>query len=147
NAGQGTISRSTILLNPKTGVTNSQSFSATLIDKGFTIVQVSSNSQSAGNLALGNVTHNTGAAATFVPPFLDGGQGTITTTSTNLNGILGGWATTSRGVISPQGFANATNWAAIDAAGNITNYSAFTVYASGNVNTYMFATNNLQIPV
>lgn len=147
NAGQGTISRSTILLNPKTGVTNSQSFSSTLFDKGFTIVQVGSNNLSAGNLALGAITHNTGAAVTFVPPFLGGGQGTIATTSTNLNGILGGWATTSKGVISAQGFADATNWAAVDSAGNITNYNDFTVYGSGNVNTYMFATNNLQIPV
>ncbi len=146
NAGQGIISRSTLLLSPKTGVTNSQSFSATLFDKGYTIVQVGSNSPSAGNLALGGLTHNTGAAATFVPPFLGGGQGTITTTSTNVNGILGGWATMSGGVISAQGFANATNWAAIDAAGNITNYSDFTVYGGGNVNTFMFATNNLQIP-
>ncbi|HSU53215.1 MAG TPA: autotransporter-associated beta strand repeat-containing protein, partial [Candidatus Dormibacteraeota bacterium] len=146
NAGQGTISRSTILLNSKTGVTNSQSFSGTLIDKGFTIVQVSSNSQSAGNLALGVLTHNTGAAASFVPPFMGGGQGSITTSSTNISGILGGWATMSSGVISAQGFANATNWAAIDSGGNITNYNAFTVYGAGNVNAYMFATNNLQIP-
>jgi fibronectin-binding autotransporter adhesin len=146
NAGQGIISRSTLTLNPKTGVTNSQSFSSTLFDLGYTIVQVGSNSPSAGNLALGGLTPNTGATVTFVPPFLDGGQGTITTTSTNVNGILGGWATMSSGVISAQGFASATNWATVDSAGNITNYNAFTVYGAGNVNTYMFATNNLQIP-
>ncbi|HWC60755.1 MAG TPA: autotransporter-associated beta strand repeat-containing protein [Verrucomicrobiae bacterium] len=146
NAGQGTASRSVLLLTPQTGVTNSQSFSAALIDKGATIIQVNSNNQSAANLALGVITHNPGAAASFVPPFMRGGRGSITTTSTNDNGILGGWATISDGTISAQGWANATNWATVDAQGNITNYSAFTVYSSGNVNGFMFATNNLQIP-
>ena len=147
NAGQGTVSRTILLLNPKAGITNTQSFSSTLIDKGAAIVQVNSNNASAGNLALGTISHNPGAAASFVPPSMRGGRGSITTTSTNDNGILGGWATLSDGTVSAQGWANATNWATIDAAGNITNFTAFTVYSSGNVNTVLQKTNNLLIPV
>ncbi len=146
NAGQGTASRTTLLLSPKAGVTNSQTFSSTLIDKGAAIIQLNSNTLSAANLALRVITHNPGAAASFVPPTMRGGRGSITTSSTNDNGILGGWATISDGTISGQGWANATNWASIDGAGNITNYSAFTTYTSGNVNAFMQNANNLLIP-
>src|SRR5581483_3241755 len=66
NAGQGTASRSVLLLTPQVSVTNSQSFSAALIDKGAAIIQVNSNNQSTANLALGVITHNPGAAASFV---------------------------------------------------------------------------------
>jgi fibronectin-binding autotransporter adhesin len=146
NAGQGTASRTILLLSPKAGVTNTQTFGSTLIDKGAAIIQVNSNNASAGNLALGAISHNPGAAASFVPPYIRGGRGNITTTSTNDNGILGGWATISDGTISAQGWANATNWATITAAGSITNFTAFTTYSSGNVNTVLQKTNNLLIP-
>jgi fibronectin-binding autotransporter adhesin len=146
NAGQGTVSRTVLFMNPKAGVTNSQAFSATLVDKGAAIVQLNSNNLSAANLSLGAITHNPGGVAFFVPPTLRGGQGNITTTSTNENGILGGWATISDGTVSAQGWAVATNWAAIDANSNVVNYTGFTTYTIGMLKDFMFATNNLLIP-
>src|SRR5205823_1700674 len=92
------------------------------------------------------ITHNPGGVAFFVPPTLRGGQGNITTTSTNENGILGGWATISDGTVSGQGWAVATNWAAIDANSNVVNYTGLTAYTSGMVKDFMFGTNNLLIP-
>ena len=79
-------------------------------------------------------------------PTLIGGNGTITTTTTNINGILGGWA-----MVGDDSWHNGnlpmlgTNWACVDAVGNIVNYSNYTVYTSGLLKDIMWVTNNIMI--
>jgi len=45
----------------------------------------------------------------FIPPTLVGGNGAITTTSTNVNGILAGWATISDGSTPANRIPSAAN--------------------------------------
>src|SRR5262249_6144264 len=40
----------------------------------------------------------------------------------------------------------ATNWASVDANSNIVNYTGYTVYSSGNLNTLTNPANNIYIP-
>jgi fibronectin-binding autotransporter adhesin len=144
-AGQGTVNNSSLFMTPKANTANSQSFDDTHIYFGAANIQLNSNNLSTANLALGEITHSDGGFVTFVPPTLRGGQGKITTTSQNVNGILGGWATVGDGTIS-TGWLRSTNWASVDATGSIVNYSNHTVYSSGLVKDILSGSVNLVIP-
>ena len=86
------------------------------------------------NLLLGGLSHLPGGVITFTPPQLNAGLGDINTTSANVNGILGGWATISSGAQVVNGIPVATNWATVDASGNIVPYTNHTVYpGSGTI--------------
>ncbi|RYD67330.1 MAG: hypothetical protein EOP83_03045, partial [Verrucomicrobiaceae bacterium] len=70
-------------------------------------------------LALGTITApaNSGAVALFTP-----NAGTITTTTANTNGILGGWAST--GVTT-----NGANWASANGSNEVVAYTGYSVVA------------------
>lgn len=76
---------------------------------------------------VGAITRNPGGTVGFT--LLKGsstGQGRITTTTANTNGILGGWATTT-GVGTGTAPLGQTDWAANDGNGNIVAYTGYTV--------------------
>ena len=85
-AGLGNTSFSRLTLNGT--ATNSQTFNGTLIDIGPAVLTASGANTT---LNLGALTHNVGGALDIAPATANG---TITTTATNTNGILGlgdGW--------------------------------------------------------
>ncbi len=148
-AGIGISNFAALVVTPKANTTNSQTFNGTLIDVGPTYIQANSNNAGTINLNLGALSNNIGGLVTFLPPALLGGKGNITTTSTNVNGILGGWAFTSAGT----GFNNApvpTNLATVDINGNIVNFTNFVHVAAGGGNSLaalgaINPTNNIMI--
>lgn len=87
------------LLSP----TNNDTFTTTVVNPGASMI-AGGFANSSGTFALGAITHNSGGTVNFAPLT----SGTITTTTGNTNGILGGWATY-------QG----TTWAMNDGSGNI----------------------------
>jgi autotransporter-associated beta strand protein len=101
----------------------SQTFANTAIEPGAAVVGVSSASTVATTLNLGLLTHDAGGYVTFVKP------GTlttaVTTTASNLNGIIGGWATTNSGVVA-HGVLLVDDWATVDANGNVVPYTGYT---------------------
>ncbi len=102
NTSQGIISKPVVESENRDQLAG---FQPSFFDKGYTIVQVGQQLTLAAIWRSAVSPTNTGAAAAFVPTsLLSDGQGTVPTTSTNVNGILGGWATMSGGVISAQGF-------------------------------------------
>jgi fibronectin-binding autotransporter adhesin len=125
-AGVGQTNYAELLLTGNASATNSQAFSGTLIDVGGEYIQATSGAGGAANLALGALTHNVGGTVLFLPP----ASGSITTTATNNNGILGGWATIGSGA-NQNGAQLGTNFATVDASGNITNYNGYLNYSSG----------------
>jgi autotransporter-associated beta strand protein len=154
-AGVGTTNFAALILNGQAATVNSQTFNDTVIDLGAAQVRANSGAGGTANLALGALSHNLGGVVNFIPPSLIGGTGNISTTATNVNGIIGGWALVSDGTVSLQGGtagnpippAVGTNLARVDASGNIVPYTDYTVYANadGNVGNVMFGTNNLLI--
>lgn len=75
-----------------------------------------------GTLALGSLTQAAGDFGTV--DFTTNSTGAINTTTPNVNGILGGWATVSDNVSS----GTVGGWAAVDGSGNFVPYTG---YASG----------------
>jgi autotransporter-associated beta strand protein len=108
---------------------------------------VSSNNAGTMNINLGSLTHTNGGVVNIIPPALENGLGKITTTATNVNGILGGWVTIGDGHLDGNRlpFA-ATNWASVDGSGNIVNYTGYTVYGAGNLSLLANPANNVFIP-
>ncbi len=154
-AGVGTTNFAALIVNGRAAAVNSQTFNGAVVDLGAAQVRVNSGAGGTANLALGALSHNLGGVVNFIPPALIGGAGNITTTATNVNGIIGGWALVSDGTVSLQGGATGnpippavgTNLARVDAGGNIVPYTDYTVYANadGNVGNVMFDTNNVLI--
>ncbi len=92
----------TLQVAPSTAVNTSQTFAGTTIALGASAFSVSSNTTFTTTLALGAISRNTGATVDFGSVPTSAGSA-ITTTSGNVNGILGGFAT--------QGAL--TTWAAV----------------------------------
>jgi len=145
NAGAGVTNFSQLIVTNSAAGTVSQTFNGTHVTIGPAIIRVLSGSGTA-NLNLGALDHDAGGVLAIIPPTLKGGLGSVSTTSTNLNGIIGGWATISDGNTVSGGWTTSTNWACVDGSGNITNYKNFTVYSSGYVKNIMATTNNILIP-
>jgi len=147
NAGAGVTNFAQLVVTNSAAGTVSQTFNGTHVTIGTAIIRVQSGSGTA-NLTLGALDHDAGGVLAIIPPTLKGGSGNVLTTptTTNLNGIIGGWATISDGNTVSGGWTTSTNWACVDGSGNITNYKNFTVYSSGYVKNIMAATNNLLIP-
>jgi fibronectin-binding autotransporter adhesin len=147
-SGRGVTNYAGLVVIPKsTATVNSQTFNNTFIDIGEAFVQGTSNNLGAININLGALTHTNGGVVNIIPPTLQGGNGRITTTATNVNGILGGWVTIGDGHLdgNRRPFA-ATNWASVDGNGNIVNYTGYTVYSSGNLSALANPANNVYIP-
>jgi autotransporter-associated beta strand protein len=112
----------------KSATATSQTFASTTVNPGFSKVTGTQVTSGALTLALGAITHNYGGSADFASPT----GGAITTTSANVNGILGGWATVGNAVSS----STTGDWAANDGSGNIIplpagNYTTVTVNNDG----------------
>jgi fibronectin-binding autotransporter adhesin len=144
-SGAGVTNFAQMVMTNSAAGTVSQTFNGTHVTVGSAIIRVASGSGTA-NLTLGALDHDAGGVLAIMPPTLRGGSGNITTTSTNLNGIIGGWATISDGNTMVAGWPASTNWACIDANSNIVNYANFTVYSSGYVSSIMAYSNNILIP-
>ncbi len=148
-SGRGVTNFAGLVALPKGSPTiNSQTFNNTFIDIGEAFIQAATtNNPGTMNINLGLLTHTNGGVVNIVLPTLQGASGKITTTATNVNGILGGWVTVGDGHLdgNRRPFA-ATNWASVDGSGNIVNYTGYTVYSSGNLNTLTNPANNVYIP-
>jgi autotransporter-associated beta strand protein len=106
----------------KSGTTTSQTFAGTTINPGFSKVIGTQVGSGAVNIALGALTQNPGGTVDFT----NTSTGTITTTTANVNDILGGWATVGESVAS----TTSGGWAANDGSGNIVPYTGYT-FVSG----------------
>lgn len=154
-AGAGTTNYAALIVNGKAGAASSQTFNGTTIDLGQAQIRANSGAGGSANITLGALARNIGGVVNFIPPGLVGGAGNLTTTATNVNGIIAGWAMVSDGTVSLQGGttgnpippAVATNFASVDASGNIVPYTNYTAYseAIGNVGNTLFGTNNALI--
>ena len=80
---------STLQISGKSSGTSTQSFNNTQITSGASTVNVISNGGTATNLNLGNLSRSAPGTVDFTPP----AAGSITTTTNDTNGIIGGWAT------------------------------------------------------
>ena len=87
-------------------------------------------------IALGAITHNTGASLDFSNVGTGStGVGLFTTTTGNTNGILGGWAVIDSSSPNQTGYSAPTDYAYNDGTGNITFLPAasYTVQAAGAI--------------
>jgi fibronectin-binding autotransporter adhesin len=147
-SGSGVINWAALIVNPRGGSTNtnSQTFASTTIDIGQSFIRGNSNNAATVNISLGLLTNKPGGFVNFILPTLVGGKGAITTTSTNVNGILAGWATISDGSTPGNRTPSApTNFASVDANGRIVSFSNFTVFAASPMSSIMFVTNNILV--
>jgi autotransporter-associated beta strand protein len=146
NAGLGTTNFSALIVNGKAGTASSQTFNGTTIDIGAQVVRANSGAGGSANIHLGALIPLVGGDVTFVPPGLTGGAGNITTTTANENGILGGWALIGDGT-QLNGMTIGTNWAKVDASGNIVNYdmASYVKSTGGDIQGTVTAQNNLLI--
>ena len=139
NAGLGSISFAQLTLQGKASTTNNQSFSGTTINVGPAVIRANSGTGGAANLNLGAITVNKGGIASFVAP----ASGSISTTTTNTNGILGGWATIGSGA-TQNSITQGPDFAAVDGSGHIVAYTGYSSWASGNIPGNFASTANLQ---
>lgn len=126
NAGAGSASFAMLQINGAPYTTNSQTFSRTTVDIGLSVIRLASGVSNAVNLNLGGLTPTPGGLLTFLPPT----AGVVTTTSTNISGILGAWAVMGSGALATN-ITLATNWACVGPNGSIVNYLDHFVYSSG----------------
>ncbi len=122
NAGIGTVNTIQLAMNSKGSGTSSQTFNGTFVDLGGSLIRVTNSPGGTTVLNLGTITPGSGGAVTFITPTIGGGSGSIKTTSTNLNGILGGWATISGAGQTVNSIVVATNWASVNSSGDIVPY-------------------------
>ncbi len=108
----------TFQVKQKSATATSQTFAGTTVNPGTTAVIGTQVTSGALSLALGAITQNVGGAVDFTTPT----GGSITTTSPNVNGILGGWATTGNTVSS----TTTGDWAATNGSGQIVTYTGYT---------------------
>ncbi len=145
NAGLGAVSFAALTMTGSPAAANSQTFSGTTIDIGAAIIRASGGT---ATLALGPLGHNPGGAVEILTPTALGSAGKITTTSANVNGILGGWAIVGDGTIAPtaSGITVGTDWASVNAAGNIVPYAGYTIYPdNGVLQTLATSASNVRI--
>lgn len=133
NAGIGTANWAA--LNVAATATKTQSFAGTTIDIGPAIIRATN-----ANLSLGPLSHNAGAGLVFVT----NGNSTINTTTANENGILGGWAVTGNGGVF-NNITMGTEFATVDANGDVGPYNGYTVHQTGNLHSYVSNATNLRI--
>jgi autotransporter-associated beta strand protein len=128
NAGLGDTSYAELVMSVGATNVNSQAFNGTTIDIGPARIQAGS----AATMALGALSHVTGGIVNLVVPAATGGTGRITTTTTNTQGILGGWASVGDGTIL-NGLSTANGWASVDASGNIVAYTGYQDFVTDQV--------------
>jgi autotransporter-associated beta strand protein len=117
-----------------------QNFNGTFFTFGGSAIIATNRSTGSVNLGLGALSHSPGGTIAFVT---DQATGTnhVTTTSPNVNGILGGYALISGDTNAATTFSDSghtlivgTNFAAVDGSGNIVNYNGYSnITASSTV--------------
>jgi len=129
NIAAGTTAFSTLLVQGKSGTTNTQAFgnltqSAT---SGFGLASITVNSGSSGtmNLSLGTITRTAGSSIAFTGP----ASGNITTTQAD-GRILGATFT--------SGSSGVTTWAGVT-SGTLGAYTGDTLYVGGNISSNAFS--------
>lgn len=140
-AGVGQTNYAQLVMTGAAGATNAQTFDNTLIDVGGEVIQATNGTGGSVNLALGSLTHNIGGTVVLIPPAAAAG-GSISTTATNFNGIIGGWATVGT-TANQNGVEMGTNYATVNASGNIVNFTNYLLYASGLLNGQVSPMTNL----
>src|SRR5262249_23979778 len=90
NARLGDTSYARLIMTGKASTNNSQSFVGTTLDVGPANIQVTSGTTGSATLNMGLISRVPGAMLDFVGT---PASGAINTTTGNVNGILGGWAT------------------------------------------------------
>jgi fibronectin-binding autotransporter adhesin len=133
NAGFGALNYAQLTMLGKAGAANSQSFNGTHVTFGSSVVLATNGAGGTANLSLGALDHAPGGTLAIVTPALVGG-GHVTTTTPNVNGILGGWATISDGsavTISGNRIVIGTNFASVDGSGNVVNFNGYRVLETG----------------
>jgi autotransporter-associated beta strand protein len=123
NTSALSLAGGTFQIKQQSGVNTSQTFNGVNINGGQE-AQIIATNQGTGTLTLnlGAINVNSGGLDFTLP----GAGSHITTTNSNTNGILGGWATT--GVL---GGSNTTgDFVANDGSGNIVAYTGYTLIAS-----------------
>ncbi len=144
NAGLGAASFDALILNGRGGGASSQSFNGTTIDIGPAIIRANSGAGGSANMALGALGHAPGGILNLIPPTANGGAGSITTTTPNTHGILGGWATVGNGGAF-NSITMGTDFASMD-GGNIVPYTGYAVYQTGQtLHNSVTAGTNLRI--
>ena len=115
-----------------------QSFASTFSTFGGSAIIATNKTGGTVNLALGVLSHSPGGTITFVTPQASGG-GHVTTTSANINGILGGYALIGGDNNAPVIFSDSghnlitgTNFASVDGSGNIVNYTGYSNVTSSS---------------
>jgi fibronectin-binding autotransporter adhesin len=131
---------STLAMIGKASTANAQNFSATTIGLGAAIISATSGSGGSATLNLGAISRDAGGIVNFIRP----ASGGINTTSGNVNGILGGWATVGTGQTT-QGVIMGTDWASVDGSGNIVTYTGYTDLSSGTMHGNVTPASNVRI--
>ena len=146
NAGSALIlSGGSLLLDGAAAGTSSQTFNGTTVAAGASAVTVANNGGSGTTLALGAIGRSEGGTVNFTLP---GGRGAITTTASNTNGILGGWATvggTDWAAVNGGSIAVVGSYASTWGSGANVTVSGTLSYAYGDPNSVRFNTANTQV--
>lgn len=152
NAGFGALNFAQLNLVGGGGAANSQTFNGTHVTFASSVILATNGPGGTANLDLGALDHDPGGTLTLITPALGGG-GNIITSSTNVNGILGGWATLGDGsavTITGNNVANSiilgTDFASVDPLGHIVNFTGYTPLANGQtIHSISTAAANLLI--
>src|SRR6185437_2127264 len=114
-----------------------QNFAGTFSTFGGSAIIATNRSGGTANLGLGALSHSPGGSIAFVTPLAANGH--VTTTSPNVNGILGGWALISGDANAASTFTDTghtlilgTNFATVDGSGNIVNYTGYSNVTSSS---------------
>src|SRR5581483_3814179 len=137
NAGPTTTNYAQLLM-AGTAAGNTQTFSSANFTLGASVIGVTNLTGSGlTTLNLGALTHDPNSGLTFF--YSAPALAKITTTSPNVGGILGGWATIAGDAGGPSlpsdNLVTGTNWACVDVNGNIVNFNNFYVVNAANHNT------------
>jgi fibronectin-binding autotransporter adhesin len=107
-----------------------QNFNGTFGTFGGSAILATNRTGGSVNLGLGALSHSPGGTIAFVTPTAANGH--VTTTSPNVNGILGGYALISGDANAASTFTDSghtlitgTNFAAVDGSGNIVNFTGY----------------------
>lgn len=134
----------TLNVTGKLSGTTSQTLASPTINPGASTVIANSNGGTATNTALGPFSRNAGGTVNFTLP----ASGTISTSTTATNGLLGGWATvggTDWATVSAGNIAAATYTTGTWSSGTNTNVTSTVTITSGSTtNSLRFAAAGAQ---
>jgi hypothetical protein len=124
-------------LSGRTGVANTQTFNGVNVGQGQSFLHLNQGGATSLSANLGAITRASGGLLDFTLPL---SAGTISTTATNTNGILGAWATVS----GTGSVGSALNWATVS-GGTISAYTGHTNITTTGVTLTSNPSSNVQI--